>query len=178
MALRKAGSYSKKYTRPYTRRSTVKGKNYIKAVPPQKVVRFEMGDIKGWLAGKYKLLLRVVSNENVVIRDTAIEAARQYINRQMDTLLPGQHYYAVRVFPHHILRENKMLTGAGADRMQTGMQLSFGKTIGRAAIVKKGREIMLIGVSSMKDIQTAREIIRKIKAKLPCSVSIMFEQVK
>ena len=43
-----------------------------------------------------------------------------------------------------------MLTGAGADRMQTGMARSFGKTIGRAAFVKPGQILFIIGVKKRK----------------------------
>ena len=43
--LRKGKCYTH-ITRPYTRRSKVKAKAYIKTVPPSKVVRFDMGDSK------------------------------------------------------------------------------------------------------------------------------------
>ena len=39
MALRKAGAYSKKYARPYTRRSAKKSQSYIRTIPPQKLVK-------------------------------------------------------------------------------------------------------------------------------------------
>jgi large subunit ribosomal protein L10e len=41
----------------------------------------------------------------------------------------------VRVHPYHVLRINKMLSCAGADRLQTGMRGAFGKPIGLAARV-------------------------------------------
>jgi len=43
--------------------------------------------------------------------------------------------------PHHVLRENKQATGAGADRVSEGMRLSFGKAVGTAARVAPGQEI-------------------------------------
>ena len=46
MALRKASAYTKHYTRPYTRRSSVRSKSYIKTIPPQKIVRFNMGNFR------------------------------------------------------------------------------------------------------------------------------------
>lgn len=176
MALRKASSYSKFKTRPYTRKSAVKSKSYIKTIPPNKVVKMHMGDIKAYEEGKFIYLLRMISLERVQIRDNAIESARQYANKLLDELLPGQFYFGVKIFPHHILRENKMLTGAGADRMQTGMQLSFGATIGRAAIVESGKEIFVIAVNSDKGIKVSRDILEKIKSKLPCRTSILFEK--
>jgi len=176
MALRKASSYSKWYARPYTRKSAVKSKAYIKTIPPNKVVKLHMGDVKGYESGKLNYVLKMVSLEHVQMRDNAIEAARQYVNKLLDEKLLGQFYFGVKVFPHHILRENKMLTGAGADRMQTGMQLSFGATVGRAALVKKGKEIFIVATNSDKNIRVAREILDKIRSKLPCTVSILFEK--
>lgn len=173
MALRKAGAYSKKYARPYTRRSAKKSKSYIKTIPPQKVVKLRMGDIKAFDEGKFKIILTVISTEKIQIRDNAIEAARQYIHKELETSLLGQYYFGLRVFPHHILRENRMLTGAGADRMQTGMAHSFGTTVGRAAFVKKGGEIYVIGINTEKAAQFARSALNKVKSKLPCTIRVL-----
>lgn len=178
MALRKASSYSKFSARPYTRKSAVKSKAYVKTVPNTKVVKLHMGDIKGYESGKLTYVLRMISEENVQMRDNAIESARQYVNKLLDEQMPGQFYFAVKVYPHHILRENKMLTGAGADRMQTGMQLSFGATVGRAAIVRKGKEIFVVATNSDRNIRIARDILNKIRSKLPCTISLAFEQRK
>jgi large subunit ribosomal protein L10e len=176
MALRKAASYSKFNARPYTRKSAKKSKSYIKTVPPTKVVKLHMGDISGFKKGKYPTVIRIVSLEKVQLRDNAIEAARQNIHKDLEVNFPGQYYFAVKVYPHHILRENKMLTGAGADRMQTGMTQSFGKTIGRAAFIKPNQIIFLIAVNSEKALQVTRTAIGKIKAKLPCSTRILVEK--
>lgn len=176
MGLRKASSYSKFYARPYTRKSNVKSKAYIKTIPPTKLVKMHMGDIKGFSSGKLTYILRMISIEYSQMRDNAIESARQYINKLLDEQIPGQFYFGVKVYPHHILRENKMLTGAGADRMQTGMQLSFGATIGRAAFITKGKEIFIIAVNSEKNVRIARDIMGKIRSKLPCKTSILFEK--
>jgi len=76
------------------------------------------------------------------------------------------------MYPHHILRENKMLTGAGADRMQTGMSRAFGKSMGRAALVKPGQTLFIIGVKRAADEIEARKLIRSAKSRLPCKISI------
>lgn len=176
MALRKALSYSKKRTRPYTRKSKVKSKSYIKTIPQQKIVKFRMGDIKGYESGKLKNIVKLVSGEKILIRDNALEASRQYVHRQLENELVGEYYFEVKVFPHHILRENKALTGAGADRMQTGMQKSFGKTMGRAAMVKKGQAIFLVAIFHERSRTMVNGILSKIKAKLPCSTRLAFEK--
>ncbi|MBU3913211.1 MAG: 50S ribosomal protein L16 [Nanoarchaeota archaeon] len=178
MALRKASSYSKFSARPYTRKSSKKSKSYIKTVPPQKVVKLQMGNISAYNQGKFSIIISLMSTENVQMRDNAIEAARQSIHKELEVAFPNQYYFGVKVYPHHILRENRMLTGAGADRMQTGMTQSFGTTIGRAALVKPNQTIFVIAVNSEKAVQVTRKAISKIKAKLPCKTRIQTEKIK
>jgi len=178
MALRKAGAYSKKYTRPYTRKSKVKQKSYIKAVPNTKVVKLRMGDLPGYDSGKYPIMLRVITKEKLQIRDTALEAARQYLHRFLLEQVGKDYYLELCVYPHHVLRENKMITGAGADRMQTGMALSFGATMGRAALVKANTPIFLIAILNQKHEAIARKLIHSIKARLPGSIGITTEYKK
>ena len=176
MAIRKALSYSKKHATPYTRRSSVKSKNYIKAVPQMKVSKFRMGDIKGYQLGKYKIIIKLCLAEPIIIRDLALEAARQYVNKELETDALGQFYFEVRVYPHHIIRENKVVTGAGADRTSTGMQRSFGVTTARAAMVKKNQEIYLVAVNSEKAKRIAIKALEKVKAKLPGHARLVVEQ--
>merc|ERR1739842_198652 len=45
----------------------------------------------------------------------------------------------IRVQPFHVTRINKMLSCAGADRLQTGMRHAWGKPMGTAARVKIGK---------------------------------------
>ena len=175
MALRKASSYTKKPVVPYTRTSKQKGKAYIKTVPPQSIVKFTMGSEKLFREGKFPHILTMVSAEKAQIRHNALEACRQYINKRLDVDLAGQYLFRVVPFPHHIQRENKMLTGAGADRMQSGMQLSFGKPMGKAAIVKKGTQIFVLAVPNEKAIRTGRDALTKIRPKLPCKTKVIYE---
>ena len=48
----------------------------------------------------------------------------------------------IRVHPYHVLRINKMLTCAGADRLQTGMRGAYGKPNGLLARVEIGQIVM------------------------------------
>ena len=114
-SLRKASAYSKKKVVPFTRVSKKRQKSYIKTVPYQKIVKFTMGKEGLYNEGKLPYQLTVVSSEKVQLRHNALEACRQYINKKMDKELVGQYVFRVIPFPHHIQRENKMLTGAGAD---------------------------------------------------------------
>ena len=175
VSLRKANAYSKRIVVPYTRISKRKNRSYIKVVPPQKIVKFSMGEGKAYAAGKFPHRLALVSTEAVQIRNNALESCRQYINKVLDEVLAGQYFFRVVPFPHHIQRENKMLTGAGADRTQKGMQLSFGRAIAKAAILRKGERIMSVAVSTPKSCSFVRKIFKQIKAKLPCATRIAYE---
>lgn len=175
MTLRKAAAYSKKRVIPYTRISKKKSKSYIKTVPQQKIVKFIMGQESLFEKGKLPHTLSLVSEEKVQIRHNALEACRQYINKKLESELSGQYVFRVVVFPHHIQRENKMLTAAGADRMQTGMQLSFGKTVGKAAIVKSGERIFFVAVATPKAVKFVRSLFKDIRSKLPCKTKAVYE---
>ena len=177
MALRKASAYSIKIVRPFTRKSGVKARAYIKAVPPSKIVKFNMGDIRGSNQGKHEFIVRLVAEEKVQVRDNALESCRMFVNKDMDKFAPGTYYLAVKVYPHHILRENKTAAGAGADRLSSGMKHSYGVTMGRAAIVQIGKEIFTVSCTNEKSARVARAALQKIKSKLPCRSRIIFEKM-
>jgi len=178
MALRKGSAYSKRKARPYTRKSKKRSKSYIKTIPNSRIVKFKMGDLKGYAEGRYPISIYISSKENIQVRDNAIEAVRQYFNRFLQTKVGKEFYLEVKIYPHHILRENKMLTAPGADRMQTGMSRSFGKTIGRAALVKRGQTLFIIGVKTPKQEAEARKLITSAKSRLPCKISVETVKLK
>lgn len=176
--LRKANAYSKRKVTPFTRASKRRQKSYIKVVPAQKIVKFNMGKEALLRNGKLPFRLILVSTEKVQIRHNALEACRQFINKKIDKEFSGQYFFRVVPFPHHIQRENKMLTGAGADRMQTGMQLAFGKSTGKAAILKKDSKIFIVDVGSQKAVLFVRKVFNQVKSKLPCKTKILLEDKK
>lgn len=177
-ALRKASAYSKKRVRPYTRKSAKKAQAYIKAVPPLRIVKFNIGDRKGFNEKKYNHVVSLISEEAAQIRDNSLEACRMLITKAMDTRLPVQYYFLVKVFPHHLLRENKTAAGAGADRLSSGMKHSFGITIGRAAIVQPGKEIFVLYTANEKAARIARDTLGKVKSKLPVRSKIVLNVEK
>jgi len=174
-SLRKASAYSKKKVVPFTRISKKKSKSFIKTVPQQKIVKFSMGKEDFFNKGKLPHHLILVADEKAQIRHNAFEACRQFINKKMDILLGGQYLFKVIPFPHHIQRENKMITGAGADRMQTGMQLAFGKATGKAAIVNKGSKIFFLAVQNPRAVSIIRKVLKQVRPKLPCKSRILYE---
>lgn len=178
MAIRKASSYSKKPARPYTRNSRRKNRAYIKTIPHVKVAKFSLGNLKDYREGKHKFIIRLVSNEDILIRDNAIEASRMHIHKIMEEQLPGQYFFGVKVHPHHFLRNNKTSGVAGADRLSTGMSHSFGVIEGRAAIVPKGKDIFFISCLDEKGARIIRDAVESVKAKMPCAVKVVFEQLK
>ncbi len=166
--LRKAVAY-RKLERPYTRKSKYRDKTFIRAAPASRVVAFDMGDIKK----KYEYTLDLISKDSLQIRHNALEAARMTSNRALEKELgkTGFHF-KIRVYPHHVLRENPIAAGAGADRFSTGMQKSFGKPIGLAAQVKKGQKIFSISVNK-NAVELAKKALTKAKKKFPCSCMIV-----
>lgn len=178
MGLRKAASYSKKTARPFTRNSRRKNKAYIKTIPHVKVAKFTIGDQKGFRAGKHKFVVRLVTNQDVQIRDNALEAGRMHVHKILDEQLPGEYFFAVKVHPHHFLRNNKTSGVAGADRLSTGMSHSFGVIEGRAALVPKGHDIFFISCLDEAGAKVIRDAMDSIKAKMPCAVKIVYEQLK
>jgi len=177
-SLRKASAYSKKKVTPYTRVSKRKGKSYIKTVPQPKIVKFTMGKESLYNEGKIPHCLTLVSTEKVQIRQNAFEACRQYINKKLEKEFVGQYLFKMIPFPHHIQRENRMLTTPGADRMQTGMQLAYGKAVGKAAILKPNGRILFVAVPNLKAVQFVRHLFKQIKSKLPCKTKILYELKK
>jgi len=175
MAMRKAKAYSKKHVVPYTRTSKKRQKAYVKTVPPSKIVKFSMGNRNLYEAGKFPHTLTLLTTEPIQIRQNALEASRQFINKKLEEKLTGQYFYRIIPFTHHIQRENKMLTGAGADRTQKGMQLSFGRTIAKAAILRKNGRIMSVSVATPKAVSFVREVFKQIKSKLPCKTKVDYE---
>lgn len=72
----------------------------------------------------------------------------------------------MRVHPFHVVRINKMLSCAGADRLQTGMRGAFGKPLGTVARVNIGQTLMSV---RSKDSHKAAciEAFRRSKFKFP-----------
>merc|ERR1711962_869305 len=88
----------------------------------------------------------------------ALEAARICANKYM-TKIAGKDAF-------HIRRINKMLSCAGADRLQTGMRGAYGKPQGTVARVHIGQPLISI---RCKDQHTAVaiEALRRAKFKFP-----------
>ncbi|MCK4496707.1 MAG: 50S ribosomal protein L16 [Candidatus Aenigmarchaeota archaeon] len=173
MALRPAKCY-KKLERPYTRQSRRKPRRgYVKGVPDSKIRKFEMGEAKK----DFSLKAFLVSNQGVQIRHNALEAARVTANKYLDNTIGKENYFLkILVYPHHVLRENRLATGAGADRFQTGMRKAFGKPIGTAARVRPGQNLMEVRLDSSKQ-KFAKDALRRASAKFPTTCRVIYEKI-
>jgi large subunit ribosomal protein L10e len=165
--LRKFAAY-RKLERPYTRISKFRKKSFIRASPHCNVVRFDMGASNK----KFQYTINLISRNDLQIRHNAIESARQSSNKILEETLGKSGYFMkVKIYPHHVLRENPLAAGAGADRMSTGMKMSFGKPIGIAAQVKKGQAIVELRVDK-QNLNIARKSLKRFINKIPCSCGI------
>jgi large subunit ribosomal protein L10e len=156
--------------RPYTRQSSKKPrKGYVKGVPDSKIHKFEIGDPKK----AWPLRVSLVAKSAVQIRNNALEAARVAANKILDRGCgPEGYFLKILVFPHHVLRENALATGAGADRFQSGMRLSFGNPIGTAAQVKAGQALIEVRTDAAK-LPAAKEALKVASSKLPTPCTIV-----
>jgi len=102
-----------------------------------------------------------------------------FLTKIMDEKALGQYYLAIKVYPHHMMRENKSAGGmAGADRISSGMTQSYGIVIGRAAIVRPEQDILFISCADEKIAREARDLMMTVKAKMPCRTRVIFEKLK
>jgi large subunit ribosomal protein L10e len=111
-------------------------------------------------------MLRLVSEGKLQIRHNALEAARVAANKKLALVGEDNYYLKVVTYPHLVLRENKMIATAGADRLQEGMRKAFGKPIGLAARVGIGDVILELSVKS-ENLQKGKDAMKAATTKLP-----------
>ena len=162
----KAKNYREVKGQAYTR------KEYIRGSPASKITKFTMGDTKTSFSHQSFL----IAEESAQIRHNALEAARVASNRVLMTKLGNAYVLRVVPYPHAILRENKMIFGAHADRLHDGMRKAFGKPIGAAARVKVGQSIIEVGVNE-NGVEVAKEALELGKDKLPIPCHIVIEKI-
>jgi large subunit ribosomal protein L10e len=162
-----ARNYRHVKNRAYTR------KEYARGFPPPKIVKFTMGDTKT----QFDIEGQLIATERVQIRHSALEAARVAANRVLMDKLINDYLMIVHPYPHVILRENKMIFGAHADRLQQGMRRSFGTAIGTAAKVEVDQPIITVRVKAAA-VETAKESLKRGSAKLPIHCKIVISKIQ
>jgi large subunit ribosomal protein L10e len=127
--------------------------------------------------GDFEVTLSLNGLERCQIRHQALEAARIASNRHMTKAVGRTNYHLrIRVKPYHYLRENKMISGAGADRVQDGMRKAWGKVIGVAARVKPNQALITIRCNR-QSIAEARKALKKAAPKLPTPCKVVFDEI-
>ncbi|RDE17892.1 MAG: 50S ribosomal protein L16 [Candidatus Thorarchaeota archaeon] len=146
---------------------------YIHRQPASKIASFDMGAPEL----DFEVEMSLVGTERCQIRNQALEAARVAANRYLTKILPRQKFHLrVRVKPYQWLRENKMVTGAGADRVQDGMRKAWGKVIGSAARIRPGQAVITVRVDRGQ-IDVARVALEKAAPKIPTPCRIVFDKI-
>jgi len=161
----KARNYRRVKGQSYTR------KKYIRGSPQPRITKFTMGDS----TAKFEYQAFLIARKEAQIRHNALEAARIAANQVLSGKLGTNYCFRILTYPHVVLRENKMIFGAHADRLQDGMKHAFGKAVGIAARVKSNQTIMTANVNE-DGIEAAREALRRGGAKLPITCRIVVEK--
>eukprot|EP00299_Pterocystis_sp_00344_P001207 c11041_g1_i1.p1 GENE.c11041_g1_i1~~c11041_g1_i1.p1 ORF type:complete len:212 (+),score=35.84 c11041_g1_i1:38-673(+) len=154
----------------------IKNKPYIKSrfcrgVPDPKIKIYDVGRKKAHV-DDFPLAVHLVCDEKENLSSEALEAARIVVNKFLTTKCGKDGFHLrIRVHPYHILRINKMLSCAGADRLQTGMRQAYGKPVGKVARVDIGQVVLSV---RSKDANSAFvcEAIRRATFKFPGRMKI------
>merc|ERR1711939_1057423 len=120
MARRPARCYRYCKNKPYPK------SRFNRGVPDPKIRIFDLGR-KRANVDEFPLCIHLVSNKYLV----------KVAGKE------GFHL-RVRAHPYHVVRINKMLSCAGADRLQTGMRGAWGKPNGTVARVNIGQIILSV----------------------------------
>jgi large subunit ribosomal protein L10e len=132
-------------------------------VPAPRINTFDLGTTNG----DFPVVLNLKIKEPCQVRHTSLEAARIAANRALSKGTTAASFHLkIRIYPHIVLREHKMATGAGADRVSGGMRAAFGKAVGTAARVQGGTTIMTLRVTPQA-FPAAKEALWKASMKLP-----------
>merc|ERR1711977_777285 len=160
MARRPARCYRYCKNKPYPK------SRFNRGVPDPKIRIFDAGRKKAG-CDDFPTALHLVSLEKEQLSSEALEAARIACNKYM-VKFAGKDAFHLRVRPHpfHVLRINKMLSCAGADRPQTGMRGAFGKATGVAARVDIGQILLSVRARDGHSSHVL-EALRRAKYKFP-----------
>ena len=167
--------YSKWSRRPYQhKRSANHRREYARGGAQSKIVRFWGGN-KEMPWESFDLVVGLKVNRQIQISSNSLEAIRITINGVLQRKLGRQNYrLRIRPKPFQKIRENRMLAFAGADRVQSGMRNSFGRSMGVAARVRAGQVIVDVG-THIRNLPLVRDRLRiaSMKISSPCQIVIL-----
>jgi len=158
MGRRPARCYRYQKNKPYIK------SRYCRGVPESKIRIYDVGNKKANV-DLFPFVAHLVCDEKQQISSEALEAARVAINKYLTKFIGKDGYHIkMRAHPFHVLRANKMLSCAGADRLSSGMRHSYGKPIGVAARVDIGQILLSVRAKDVNDSHVI-EAIRRGKFK-------------
>ncbi|KAK2944095.1 putative 60S ribosomal protein L10 [Blattamonas nauphoetae] len=160
MGRRPARCYRYQKNRPFPK------SRFNRGVPDPKIRTFDLGRKKASV-DDFPLCVHLLSLEKEQITSEALEASRVAANKYM-TKFAGKDAYHLRIraHPFHVIRINKMLSCAGADRLQQGMRGAWGKPNGLVARVDIGDPLISIRTIE-KNKQNCVEALRRASMKFP-----------
>ena len=169
--IRKFAAYQN-LERPYTRISKFNKKNFVRGgFPHIKIIKFDMGSPQK----EYEQTITLVTQRNMNVRHNALEAARMVSNRLLEKTIGKDYHLRLKVYPFHVLRENAIASGAGADRTSTGMQKAYGKAVSCAARVFEGQTLLELRIGSA-NLTLGREALGRAAKKMPCPCKVVVAQ--
>lgn len=135
-------------------------------MPDPKIRIYDVG-MKRADVDMFPYCVHLASWEKENVSSEALEAARIAANKYMVKFAGKDAFHLrVRVHPFHVLRINKMLSCAGADRLQQGMRGAFGRPTGTCARVQIGQILLSIRCKD-NHAAVAAEALRRAKFKFP-----------
>merc|ERR1712196_172590 len=160
MGRRPSKCYRYQKNKPYIK------SRYCRGVPDAKIRIYDLGRKKASV-DDFPFCAHLTSDELEQVSSEALEACRIACNKYMTKSAGKDSFHMrIRVHPFHVLRINKMLSCAGADRLQTGMRGAFGKTYGTVARVSIGQILLSVRAKEVHEPQVL-EALRRAKYKLP-----------
>jgi len=139
---------------------------FNRGVPDSKIRIYDLGRKKASV-DEFPHCVHLVSDEYEQLSSEALEAARICANKYITKMAGKDAFHLrVRVHPFHVLRINKMLSCAGADRLQTGMRGAWGKPYGTVARVNIGQIILSVRCKDSNKA-VALEALRRSRYKFP-----------
>jgi len=139
---------------------------FNRGVPDPKIRIFDLGRKKANV-DDFPLCVHLVSDEYEQLSSEALEAARITANKYIVKMAGKDAFHMrVRVHPYHVIRINKMLSCAGADRLQTGMRGAFGKPQGTVARVNIKQILLSVRCRDVHK-KVVIEALRRCKFKFP-----------
>ena len=159
------------------KRSANHRREYARGGAQSKIVRFWGGN-KEKPFEEWELVVGLKVNKQIQISSNALEAIRITINSPLQKII-GRTAFRLRMRskPFQKYRENRMLAFAGADRVQSGMRNSFGRSTGVCARVKAGSVILDVACS-LKNLSEVRKRLRVASMKISCSSRVVVTMYK